>query len=223
MKLTEQQQMSESFLMGALLAIVGGYLDAYTYIVRGHVFSNAQTGNIVLLGINLAEGHFYNVLYYLVPILAFIFGVLVTEIIKNKFKINFKIHWRQLIIVIEILILFIVAFIPTGALDVLANISVSFVCAMQVESFRKVHGNAFASTMCTGNLRSAAERLYKFMVTRDEKERVKSIQYYGIITFFIGGAALGAVLSSTFGKIAVLYSCIILAIAFLLMFIKEKN
>ncbi len=50
-----KKQMSETFLIGAILAVVGGYLDAYTLRCRGHVFANAQTGNIVLLGVKAAE------------------------------------------------------------------------------------------------------------------------------------------------------------------------
>lgn len=52
-----QKQASESYLVGVLLAIAGGYLDVYTYVCRGGVFANAQTGNIVLLGINVADGN----------------------------------------------------------------------------------------------------------------------------------------------------------------------
>lgn len=63
-----------------------------------------------------------------------------------------RFHWRQLILLIEIALLFAVGFIPNN-LDWLANMLVSFVCAMQVQSFRKVHGNAYASTMCIGNMR----------------------------------------------------------------------
>ena len=51
-------QMSDSFRIGAMLAVVGGFLDAYTYLARGQVFANAQTGNIVLLGVHLSEGDF---------------------------------------------------------------------------------------------------------------------------------------------------------------------
>ena len=36
-------QISESIRLGALLAISGGMMDAYSYIMRGHVFANAQT------------------------------------------------------------------------------------------------------------------------------------------------------------------------------------
>ena len=43
------KQMSEAFLTAAFLSISGGLQDAYTYLARGNVFANAQTGNIVLL------------------------------------------------------------------------------------------------------------------------------------------------------------------------------
>ena len=38
-----------------LLTLCGGYLDAYTYFVRGGVFANAQTGNIIKLGIQMVK------------------------------------------------------------------------------------------------------------------------------------------------------------------------
>ena len=36
-------QTSETFLLSAILALSGGFQDAYTYNVRNEVFSNAQT------------------------------------------------------------------------------------------------------------------------------------------------------------------------------------
>ena len=63
--------MSESILLRILLATAGGFFDAYTYVCRGEVFANAQTGNIVLLGIHLANFDFMQAVRYLIPILAF--------------------------------------------------------------------------------------------------------------------------------------------------------
>ena len=48
-------QMSESFLIAGILSVSGGLQDAYTYMYRGKVFANAQTGNIVLLAQNPHE------------------------------------------------------------------------------------------------------------------------------------------------------------------------
>ncbi|MFR8333575.1 MAG: YoaK family protein [Oscillospiraceae bacterium] len=49
MKPKHRGQMSESFLTAVFLSLSGGLQDAYTYLFRGKVFANAQTGNIVLL------------------------------------------------------------------------------------------------------------------------------------------------------------------------------
>lgn len=37
------KQISESLRLGLLLALAGGFMDAYSYIERGGVFANAQT------------------------------------------------------------------------------------------------------------------------------------------------------------------------------------
>ena len=58
MKRVSNKQMSESLKIGVILAITGGFLDAYTFLSRGKVFANAQTGNIVLLGTNLFQGEY---------------------------------------------------------------------------------------------------------------------------------------------------------------------
>ena len=220
MKKVSNKQMSESLKIGIILALTGGFLDAYTFLVRGKVFANAQTGNIVLLGTNLFQGEFKQALSYLVPILAFIIGVFITEFIKLKFKENEKLHWRQIIIFIEIFLLALVAFMPQS-LNNLANIIVSFICAMQVESFRKINGIACATTMCTGNLRSGTELLFKYIKTKEPDLKEKGINYYGIDLTFILGAGFGALFTNYFKEKAVLFCCITLFIGFIVMFIKE--
>ena len=62
------KQMSESIKLGVILAIAGGFMDAYSYMCRGKVFANAQTGNILLLGINISERNWHMALHYLVPV-----------------------------------------------------------------------------------------------------------------------------------------------------------
>ena len=71
MKTKHHGQMSESFLTAVFLSLSGGLQDAYTYLFRGKVFANAQTGNIVLLSTNIMDGRWDKVLHYLVPLCAF--------------------------------------------------------------------------------------------------------------------------------------------------------
>ena len=78
--------------------------------------------------------------------------------IQANYKYAQKLHWRQGVLLAEILILFTVGFLPTEY-NMLANAMASFACAMQVQSFRKVNGYSYASTMCIGNLRSGTAAL----------------------------------------------------------------
>lgn len=218
--MTRRENISETLLTGALLAVVGGFLDAYTYLCRGGVFANAQTGNIVLVGIRLAEGDFSGCLYYLVPIVAFAAGIFAAEAIKQRYYNHDKFHWRQVVIAFEALVLGAIAFIPQSG-DMLANVLVSFVCALQVQSFRKIYGNAYATTMCTGNLRSATECLWAYGRTKNLSDLQNSLRYYGIIVFFVVGAVIGALLSRMFYMNAIFFACAVLAVVFALLFIEK--
>ena len=133
-------QMSEAFINCVFLAMSGGLQDAYTYFTRNEVFSNAQTGNVVLMSTHFMMGEWYQGLKYLLPFLAFGLGVFVTERIQGKYKNATRLHWRQAILLIEIVILIAVGFMP-HSMDMFATIIVSFSCAMQVQAFRKVNGN----------------------------------------------------------------------------------
>ena len=104
------KQMSESIRLGMLLAVSGGFMDAYSYIERDHVFANAQTGNMLLLGVNLSEGNFRMAMHYFFPVFAFALGISLAELVhvgKNRF-----LHWRQSAVLIEAVILAGVAFFP---------------------------------------------------------------------------------------------------------------
>ena len=207
---------AERYETGALLAAAGGFLDAYTYLGRGHVFANAQTGNMVLMGMHLFAGKWRESVVYAIPIFAFFLGVYIAEIFKSRFRNN-RLHWQQAVLLIEMAVIAGVAFLPAAEYDQPANILVSFVCALQVESFRRVNGQAFATTMCTGNLRSATELLYLYRTGRDRENLKKSLQYFGIILFFIIGAASGGLLTGLLGIYAVLIALPFLGAALFLM------
>ena len=220
-------QMSESYFVGALLAVIGGYLDAYTYISRGGVFANAQTGNIVLLGINLSAGNFSKALSYLAPIAAFIVGVFVSEFVR-KVGNSKHIHWRQYIIFLEFLIVIAVSFLPTNnsnsyIFDMVANVSISFVCSLQVQSFRKINGITCATTMCTGNLRSATECIIHYRSAKDKNMLLNSLKYYGIVFFFIVGAAISSFVTKALNQKSIIFCAVGLLVILALMFIKSEE
>lgn len=220
MKTKHHGQMSESFLTAVFLSLSGGLQDAYTYLFRGKVFANAQTGNIVLLSANLMDGNWERVLHYLVPLCAFALGVLTAEKMQERFREMRTLHWRQLVVLGEGLLLFLVGFLPQEQ-NLLANAIVSFACAMQVQAFRKVHGYPFASTMCIGNLRSGMDALVAFGHTHDKNALWKSLQYFAIIFIFALGAGIGTQCVGIFGERTIWLSCALLLVSLCFMFIKE--
>ena len=213
-------QTSETFVLSAILAMSGGFQDAYTYNVRKEVFSNAQTGNIVLMSQHIMMGELMKGLSYLFPVVAFALGVLVAERIGHRYKGAKRIHWRQIIVAIEIVVLFVVGFIPERY-DMLATMLVSFSCSMQVQAFRKVNGFAYASTMCIGNLRSGTDALSVFVRERKKEQLFKALHYFGIIFFFALGAGIGGNLSETFGIHTIWVSSVILMVSMVLMWYEK--
>ena len=189
---------------------------------RGKVFANAQTGNIVLFSAYLFDGEWDHCARYLIPVLSFLLGIFAVECIHRHFKYMEKVHWRQLIILAEIVLLFVVGFLPQRV-NTLANVLVSFVCAMQVQTFRKVRGHAYASTMCIGNMRSGTEALCVYFHTRDREVLHKALTYFGVIGLFAVGAGLGALLTAWLAERGIWVSCALLAVSFLIMFIREEE
>ena len=113
-------QMSDTFHAAVFVTLSGGFQDAYTYICRGQVFANAQTGNIVLLSAALLRGDWAVCLKYVIPLLSFVFGTMAAEFIHMRFR-----NFRQLVLIQEIAFLLIVGFLP-HSVDPLANALVSF-------------------------------------------------------------------------------------------------
>ena len=215
-RLTTQEYYSEAFCTSAFLALSGGFQDAYTYNCRDGVFSNAQTGNIVLMSQHLMQGKWGMCARYLVPVAAFAIGVLISEQIQHRFKYAKKLHWRQGILLAEMAILLIVGFIPTS-LNMAAAVLVSLACAMQVQTFRKVGGYSYASTMCIGNLRGGTEALSVYLREHKKGQLRQAAYYFGVIFMFAVGAGVGGVLSIHYGIRVIWISCILLLFSFILM------
>ncbi|MDO4978088.1 MAG: YoaK family protein [Eubacteriales bacterium] len=216
-QLSSRNQMSDSELVMAFLTLSGGLQDAYTYWMRDGVFANAQTGNIVLMSGYLFHGEWAKVIRYLIPIVAFCLGVIVADQIRGFYQKNEKIHWRQVILILEMLGLGLAGMLP-ASMNPLANALISCTCAMQVESFRKVNGHGYASTMCIGNLRGAMSAFSQWMRTKEMKSLWTCCQYLKIIFCFAVGAIIGTTASAMIGLPAIWISDLFLGLAFLLLF-----
>ena len=209
------KQVSESIELGIILALVGGFMDVYSYVGRGGVFANAQTGNILLVGVHLSEGDPSLAMRYLLPVLCFSVGIMVSDLVHERFAS--VMHWRQLTVLTEALILLGVGLLPPEH-NMLANGLTSLACGMQVESFRKIHGRGTATTMCIGNLRSALQNVDDYIITHQRGFLMNGVLYFGVIAVFVCGAVLGNWCLERFGLSAIGICSLLLLAAFFMMF-----
>lgn len=209
---------SRTFPVAVLLTLAGGYLDAYTYSSRGGVFANAQTGNIVKFGIALANSNFTRCLQLLVPITAFVIGILAALVIETYF-LKKEIHFiRRMVLIMEMTVMVISALLPQSEIgNMLANTMISFVCAMQMEAFKTFAGQPFATTVSTGNLRKFIEFLYQGCVEHDNGKLKIALMYLTIVIIFITGALIGTLITDAYGLHSVAVPAVLLGICFVII------
>ena len=154
--------------------------------------------------------------------MAFAIGIALAEVIRYKSNEEGLFHWRQFSVLAEAIVLIGVSFISQD-MNTLANSLTSFACGIQVESFRKIHGNGIATTMCIGNLRSATQNLTDFFRTRKSSCLQKSLLYYGVILCFVMGAIIGNKFVILMKERAILICSAILFVAFIMMFVDREK
>lgn len=128
---------SNSVSLGIILAMVGGFLDAYTFISRDGVFANAQTGNIVLLGVHLALGEWQQMILYIPPIVAFILGIFISEFSKIFKRKSWITSSRRFVLLIECIVLVIVGLLPATIHNSVVTILIAFASSLQIATFNK--------------------------------------------------------------------------------------
>ena len=212
------KQISDSIELGIILALAGGFMDAYSYMARGQVFANAQTGNILLCGIHLSEADLAGAVHYALPVACFATGIALADLVHCRFA-N-VLHWRQVIVLLEAAVFVAVAYIGP---DIVANCLGSFACGMQVESFRKIHGHGIATTMCIGNLRSAVQSVDDYLINRERGFLENGLLYFGTIGCFVAGAVLCNWFVERLGHRAIIACSVLLLAAFIIMFIDREH
>ena len=212
-----KRQISESIEVGIFLALSGGFMDAYSYINRGKVFANAETGNIILMALKVCEGKFFEAVNYLIPIISFAVGVAICEIIKyRKERIN-MIHWRQILVLFEIFAFIAVGFLPQE-MNRVANAIISMISGIQFATFPKIRGTAMATTMCTGNLKTGTQNMYRGIKTGDRSAIEKGLYYYVCILVFIAGTAIGYFAVKLMAEKAIFLAALAMINIFIMMF-----
>lgn len=212
------------------LITVAGFWGSYTYLLKGNIFCNAQTGNVVLMAMALGSAQWINALYYLIPISSYIMGSFISELVPNPIKNHFFIRWDTLLILIEILSVIGLGALPESVPVQISQVTINFIASMQYNTFRQAEGVPMATTFATNHIRQIGVGLAKEIQHRNshkKKHRKKLIKHTKMLFFFATGATVGTILSHIFIGKAIWFTAFPLSIIFATLLhadlTKEKN
>ena len=163
----------EQKIIYTLLMASAGMMGAYTYVLRGGVFCNAQTANVVVMAINFGKGDWLGGLYFLIPIFAYLLGAFVSEILPSPVKKLGFLRWDTYLIIFEAAVLFLLGF-----------------ASMQYNTFRQAEGIPMATTFCTNHIRQIGVGFAKAIRKKDSTALHRGMIHTGMVLAFFSGAAL---------------------------------
>lgn len=199
-----------------LLIFVGGFYGGYALTVRGGVFANAQTANLALLAVNLGTGNWKKAAYYLIPMSAYLLGIVFSESIPKPLRRFGLMRWDTMLTLIEIVMVVILGFIPATVPHQISQVLISFICAMQYNTFRQAEGIPMATVFCTDHMRQFGSSLTKWFRKDDNAQamRQKTVAHGLMLLCFATGALTAAALSGVTGVRTIWFALIPLSILF---------
>ena len=180
----------EQKLVYALLMASAGMMGAYTYLLRGGVFCNAQTANILVMGMSFGKGDWAGGLYYLIPFAAYLLGAFVSEILPSPVKKLGFLRWDTYLIIVETAALFLLGFVPLTVPHQIVQVIINFLASMQYNTFRQAEGIPMATTFCTNHIQQVGVGFAKALRKKDSTALRRGLIHLGMVACFFVGAAL---------------------------------
>ena len=205
------------------LIAAAGWFGSYTFLLRGGVFCNAQTANVVLFAMALGEGDWMYVIYLMVPIGSYFLGAFVSEYLGKTIKKLHFLRWDTVLVGLEVAAVVFLGFLPASAPDQICQIVLNFICSMQFNTFRQVKGVPAATTFVTNHIRQVGSNLAKFIRHRNRGFGIRAWIHGRMLLFFLLGGVLGAVCCRFFFYHSIWGSAVLLLIVFLKLAYADRS
>ena len=196
------RQRASAVISSTLITVAGGALDAWVYLAHGHVFANAQTGNVTLMMIAMAGGDFARAGSHLTSLAAFIAGLFISRQTGSLLK-HMKLNSRDIRLGLECVFLTALGFAASALSDHSVIACVGFIAGLQITSLSHIGGWSFNTGMTTGNLRGAVGALSKVLLGAQE-ERAHALVMGALCVAFAIGALMAAWLTPHLGNLTLL-------------------
>lgn len=200
-----------------LLMLCAGMMGAYTFVLRGGVFCNAQTANFVMMAAAFGQGKWSAGFYFLIPITAYFAGTIISEILPNPVKRFGLLRWDTYLVGFEILVLFMVGLLPLSIPNQIVQITINFIASMQYNTFRQAEGVPMATTFCTNHVRQFGVGITKYIQKKDTTALQKGLKHLKMIVFFFAGGLSVTVLCNFIHEKSIWIALIPMVIVFVIL------
>jgi uncharacterized membrane protein YoaK (UPF0700 family) len=218
---TQPRVTTGSLRLGMVLSLTGGFLDAFTFLHHSGVFATAQTGNIVLIGVQAATGQWSGALRHVPPLLAFVAGVATAETMLHPRVTPLVLRPRRAALVAELVVLACVGALPDLIGSTAIVVLVAYVSAMQNATFGVLRRWSVNTVIATGNLSTATRAAYRALVLGEPGAGEQARLFGTICLTFLAGAVLGGFATHRLGNAAVWLAAALVAAALLLFVVDE--
>lgn len=192
-----KKNISQSKSIAGALTFCGGFIDAYTYIQKGHTLAAGQTGNIIFFSSSLANGNVVGMINRLSTIVAFIIGLIIVTIIHAHTQSH---YWRIFEMIPIVIICIVVSFLPKGFPDYYVVPALAVGLSMQNGAFKKIEGLGYSNGFTSGNLKKTVLAWSQYYFDKDINQKEPALNYSLLVVSFASGAVISALLQKMLGS-----------------------
>ncbi|VTT06378.1 YoaK family protein [Streptococcus oralis] len=182
----------QSKRLALFLTFCAGYVDAYTFIVRGNTLVAGQTGNVVFLSVGLIQQNVSDASAKVMTLLAFMMGVLLLTIYKEKLRIVKK----PILSVIPLAVLsLIIGFVPQTVENIYLVPPLAFCMGLVTTAFGEVSGIAYNNAFMTGNIKRTMLAFGDYFRTKHTPFLREGLIFVSLLSSFVFGVIFSAYLT----------------------------
>lgn len=182
----------QSKRLALFLTFCAGYVDAYTFIVRGNTLVAGQTGNVVFLSVGLIQHNVSDASAKVMTLLAFMMGVLLLTVYKEKLRVVKK----PILSVIPLAVLsLIIGFVPQTVENIYLVPPLAFCMGLVTTAFGEVSGIAYNNAFMTGNIKRTMLAFGDYFRTMHTPFLREGLIFVSLLSSFVFGVVFSAYLT----------------------------
>ena len=210
----------QSKRLALFLTFCAGYVDAYTFIVRGNTLVAGQTGNVVFLSVGLIQHNVSDASAKVMTLLAFMMGVLLLTIYKEKLRIVKK----PILSVIPLAVLsLIIGFVPQTVENIYLVPPLAFCMGLVTTAFGEVSGIAYNNAFMTGNIKRTMLAFGDYFRTKHTPFLREALIFVSLLSSFVFGVVFSAYLTIYYQEKTILGVPLMMSIFYLSMLFGGKK